>query len=241
MANFRMTGESFTRQARDLMISEDPARAWRFCAAGLDSGELGAAEAAARKILDGRSRLIGDGGDMMLVDEDPTDPETASYLAEVRYLYAGRVRVDGRWWRPRAQITDLGDEDNPIGWHRTASDGRRAITDWRRRRFEFYANPGERAFVVLGAYMARWAECPDGPGRYNGVRVDDFVLYYGFKPRREFGPYRTLAEAKKACLLFAAEFRAADIPHKWTWEGVGGVKEYYSRDHDFRIRTTIPV
>ena len=54
------TATGLTRIARDFMLSEQPSRAWRLIANGLqDEDGRGGAERYASAILDGKKKLIG--------------------------------------------------------------------------------------------------------------------------------------------------------------------------------------
>lgn len=99
VAHFVLHGSDFTRLARDFLLSEEPAKAWRMVAKGLEGPD---AHEAALGILQGNKRLTGDSTDGLdLVDEDP---ETRTGFREtVAYIYAGRIKLDGRWYRPVAE------------------------------------------------------------------------------------------------------------------------------------------
>lgn len=141
MANFTITGEVVTKAARDLMLSDDPGRAWRLitdCLIGYN------VESIAPRILAGEVNLAGDSKvGVRLEDADPD--EAADYAAQLRYIYAGRVRLGGRWYRPRGIVVAFGPDDAKAAG---PSGGRASLVAWSRRRAEFYAGPGERVKVV---------------------------------------------------------------------------------------------
>jgi phosphohistidine swiveling domain-containing protein len=141
MAHFRITGEYLTRIARDLMLSEQPAKAWRLLVETLD-GE--GAEKLARNLLDGTQKLVGDETVGLDIAEDK---DSQDYIADVRYIFAGRVRFQGKWWRPVAKVTSLGEADVPKGSSvpvRGSEDYHAYQKRWVRVRQEFYVESGER-------------------------------------------------------------------------------------------------
>jgi phosphohistidine swiveling domain-containing protein len=103
-ARFVVEGEALTRIARDLLLSEMPGKAWRFLKNGLSPG-IGDHVC---DILDGEKKLIGDSSSGIEVAKDT---ETASYRKTLAYIYAGRVRINGSWWRPRAEVVEFGEKD----------------------------------------------------------------------------------------------------------------------------------
>lgn len=105
-AHFRIDGADLTRIARDLFLEDQPNRAWRLVAQGLRGDD--SLDKVARGILDGDLRLVGDETRGMDAVEDT---DSADYKHDVRWLYAGRVRVHGVWYRPRAIVTRFGPTD----------------------------------------------------------------------------------------------------------------------------------
>lgn len=105
-AHFRIDGEDLTRLARDLFLEDQPSRAWRLIAQGLSGGA--SLDAVARQVLDGHLKLVGNETDG--IDAVP-DTGSAEYKQRVRWLYAGRVRIAGAWYRPRAIVTQFGPGD----------------------------------------------------------------------------------------------------------------------------------
>lgn len=107
VCHFTIEGEYLTRIARDLMLSERPDAAFRLLAQNLVGD--GAADIA-MKVLDGKMKYTGDSDTGINVeDEDPRD--VADYLRDINYIYAGRVRIQGKWFRPKAWVSDFGPDD----------------------------------------------------------------------------------------------------------------------------------
>ena len=152
--HFRMYGEDLTRIARDILLSDQPTKAWRLLGEGLLSENRGESEYAARQILDGTMRLTGDEKGMGL----EADNDSAKYREQVKYIYAGRVKIGPTWMRPRARIDCL--EERDAIFAKSALDAvlpdddatpgktRAAIREFSRRRGQYYAREGERAFHV---------------------------------------------------------------------------------------------
>lgn len=145
-AHFVITGAYLMDRARDLMLSDDPGSAWRLlqqCLIGVG------VETAIKRILAGEAVLTGDSSEGLgLEDADPEDDETRKYNEDLRYVYAGRVRLDGRWFRPRAVITSYGRVDVPTGRIPTSVSPTTNLSSWARERAKFYAGDGERVAMV---------------------------------------------------------------------------------------------
>jgi phosphohistidine swiveling domain-containing protein len=156
VVHFKLRGADFTRLLRDLMLSEEPAKAWRLIVNGLrDDAGNGSVERYAAKILDGELRLVGDETVGMDVKPDrPAHKETKKYLDSLRFIYAGRVRISSSWWRPRAEVTDVGPDDAEYASQRVSGpyvDLPHHYTQnkrWNAQRVAFYKSEGERVVEV---------------------------------------------------------------------------------------------
>lgn len=103
---FVIHGPDLVRIARERLLEDDPGHAWRIASCLNGDGSEGAAIA----ILKGEKTLIGDSSSGMdLVDEDPE--VRAEYEKQVAWLYAGRIRRNGAWWQPVAEVHDYGPMD----------------------------------------------------------------------------------------------------------------------------------
>jgi phosphohistidine swiveling domain-containing protein len=157
IAHFKITGSGFTGIVRDLMLSEEPAKAWRLVTEGLHGSQGGiSVERYAAMILDGTHRLIGNESNMQIT----RDPSKAAkkYREELKYIYAGRVRIDKQWWRPKAQVVEFGTEDahyaselNNGEVPSTLIHARGESRRWWRNRVGFYARNGECVVEVRRA------------------------------------------------------------------------------------------
>lgn len=111
-AHFQISGADFTRIARERLLEDNPGHAWRIATClGNDDGEDrqdGVAEAALG-ILKGTKKLVGDTSHMKIVREHAK--VTAAHVKAVNDLYAGRIRIGDKWYRPIAFITDMGPRD----------------------------------------------------------------------------------------------------------------------------------
>jgi len=153
VTHFRISGEYLTRAARDIFLSDMPGKAWRLIVDGLGGGPPGAAEHVASELLDGRQKLVGDETGMDAADDDDLE-----YIAQVRYLYAGRIRIDGTWWRPSAEVMDLGPDDaDHANSRRVRTRGitERGYDD----RVSFYAGEGDRVCRVDRPDRDPWEAC----------------------------------------------------------------------------------
>lgn len=193
VATFVVEGAFLTETARDLMLSERPAAAWRLLAENLLGGEPGQADMVARQVLDGTKKLTGDSRVGVGVSDDgPSDPETARYLKDVAYIYAGRFRIGDAWYRPAAEVVMYGEDDGHFAASRvdealTASSPPRAIGKFWRDRVLYYAAEGQQVVEVQ---------------RSNGRR--DFIICSpcGERPFWWKEPTRSATEALKE--FFAA-------------------------------------
>lgn len=151
VAYFTITGGYLTKVARDLFLEDDPAGAWRFLSDSLSGGEPGEVDVLAREVLDGKMKLVGDSTAGIDVVED-SDEETKVYREEIKWLYAGRFRKEGQWWRPCARVV-FGQEDARHAQKQTTLQiptklNPNILAMWWRNRVEFHARPNEKAFAV---------------------------------------------------------------------------------------------
>src|SRR5208337_4095892 len=147
--HFVVCGDAFTRIARDMVLSERPSQAWRLIVNHLidRGGKKAGAETFAAAILDGKKKLVGDSDRGIRVAKD----NAKAYRKDLEYIYAGRVRIDRSWWRPRATVVDFGPDDAHAAARRlrpedeklsSTVDGSVAMKRFARARVEFYASEG---------------------------------------------------------------------------------------------------
>ena len=146
IAHFVIEGEGLTRIARDILLSDRPDAA--FCLLATQLRGEGAADAA-MAVLDGKKCYGGDSDrGIALVD----DAGAADYRDQLRYVYAGRTRIDGRWFRPRARVSVMGREDAVYAMWKTGRGvpvgNRDAQWEFGRLRAEHYAVRGEVAVLL---------------------------------------------------------------------------------------------
>lgn len=139
---FTITGEALTRITRGFMTDDWPDKAFTFLMEGLPGIDV----ASAQGVLEGRLRLTGDSAQGVRVE--PDDSASAQEHAEhIVFLYAGRVRVKGRWWRPRAMVTQFCSRDVPRGsdtpLNLPIAEHARAFAAWHSARVGFYAASDE--------------------------------------------------------------------------------------------------
>jgi phosphohistidine swiveling domain-containing protein len=104
---FVVYGADFTRMARERLLEDDPGHAWRI--ASCIMGDEGA-ERVAIEILQGKTRLTGDSSSGM-TPEIETAVVREAHENALAWLYAGRIRINGLWYRPIAHVTDCGPND----------------------------------------------------------------------------------------------------------------------------------
>lgn len=158
VAHITVTGEFMTETARSLFLSDRPANAWRLLTRGLQGDGI---EACATAIIDGKKKLVGDSTVGIGVKPERKRVAAAVHKA-ARSIYAGRVRIDGAWYRPRAEVIDFGPDDVPPTPlrqfedhpYRRAEDGHLGeilpiLRNFFRSRVAFYAREGEKIVEVL--------------------------------------------------------------------------------------------
>lgn len=143
MVHFTVTGEYLTRTARDILLSDEPGKAYRLIANSLigDGGDE-----ASVGVLRGTHDLDGDSsGGIGLVKAEDTE-ELRKFLKDIAYIYAGRHRRDGSWWRPVAWVTNFdkndaeyaGERFSIVNWEDVGKE-----SPYSRARTEYYCVPGE--------------------------------------------------------------------------------------------------
>jgi hypothetical protein len=170
-ACFTVTGEALTQIARDLMLSDEPGKAYRLladCLIGTGADEV------ARRVLTGEINLIGDS--VNGIDVETADPEDVrEYVDMMRYIYAGRVKINGKWYRPRGVVLSYGPDDAraAIRGARDSDDPISTMASLGRRRAQYYAGAGGLVELVTdcgpdidihrnGAYVV-FEPCSDSP------------------------------------------------------------------------------
>lgn len=170
-AFFSVEGEFFTSTARDLMLSDRPGRAWRLVTDSL-MGE--GAEEAARGILDGTHKLTGV-NELDLVEEVPGAAD--EYLKQLRYIYAGRVRIGNAWYRPaayvRPSLASSRYANNDIRDFKDAT-----VSEWMLTQARYYLEEGEVARIAWrqGKQVCMIFEaCSEPPIWWDEVNFNDAV------------------------------------------------------------------
>ncbi len=171
-----------TRLARERMLDDEARAAFNFVARSLVGGPPGAADHAARQVLDGLMRLEGDSdreGLCLVVDETP---DAAEYRRRLRWLYAGRVRVDRIWYQPRSRVDDLGPDDADWADRRGGYSSAlysESFQRWARKREEFYAQP-DGIVCIVRTNVARPKISNDLPVKERapaGKKIDGWFSY----------------------------------------------------------------
>lgn len=150
-ACFVVHGSGLTDLARNMVLSDSPAKAWRTLTSGL-RGE--GVEKVTIEILEGRSRLTGDSLKGIGVAAERKKVST-SYQKNLDYIFAGRVKIRGAWYRPVAQIHAFSPEDTKEACRELPEDPNfeealAAIRTWWKRRAAAYANEGEIVVEIPG-------------------------------------------------------------------------------------------
>ena len=100
---FSVTGEFVTRHARDLVQEGNWVGAIRF----LKTSIIGFTYDHAISVLSGEKCLTGTNN--INLDNDPS-PDN-QYLKQLDFLYGSHVKLDGRWYKPYAYVTNYGRRD----------------------------------------------------------------------------------------------------------------------------------
>lgn len=146
--HFSVSGEAITKIARDMLLSEMPAKAWRLLAQNLIGGRPGQAEAIATAVLDGKKKLVGDSSIGIGVVKERG---AKSYLKDLHYIYAGRIKIDGRWHRPQARVASVNERDAHYATKKLGFCPSKLSHDfekWCLYRVEFYGHGRGRAIDI---------------------------------------------------------------------------------------------
>lgn len=103
--HFSISGEFFTKAVRDFLLDDEPGRAERTVACLMGEGT----ERIAKKILRGEVKLVGESPNITAKPEAPRVRK--AFADRVAWVYAGRIKVAGLWYRPVARVTDVGPHD----------------------------------------------------------------------------------------------------------------------------------
>lgn len=152
VTHFTITGEGFTRIARDFMLSDLPAKAWRLMSTGLPGSEP-----FATKVLDGTMKLVGNESSMRATKDNSKGAK--GYAKTLQYIYAGRIRIGKAWFRPRSEVVEFGPddarfaaeqvmEDGGRGVPTTLADGGKAFLKFARERVRAYTLADERVVEI---------------------------------------------------------------------------------------------
>lgn len=99
--HFTLRGEDFTRIVRDFLLSDNPGAAYRLITENLKG--QGNIEKIAEQVLDGEKRFTGNETDGLGVAAE-RDAVRKAFAKGIHYIYAGRIRLDGKWYRPVAEV-----------------------------------------------------------------------------------------------------------------------------------------
>lgn len=180
--HFKLTGKAFTKIVRDFVLDDEPDKAWRIITEGLLSEDTDEARAMVKEValgvLSGVMTLTGD--ETKGIGYKKTKPDK-KYLDRVRYLYAGRWRHKGKWYRPVGVVTvwtpDSGRYAVRKCGHGPGWKGSPATEAWAAARLEFYCEKGEISASVkidvddgcgLMERSAIFEPCGEPPAWYEG-------------------------------------------------------------------------
>ena len=155
-ANFIIDGEWIGEISVDLLLGDEPGKAYRLIADNLIGDR---ASEAALNIMRGTHKLCGDSTIGLWLSET-SEEYRAEFSKKLDKIYAGRIRSDVGWVRPVALVTQFGPKDakwamgeagdvgdNPFGQMQQIS----------KRRAEFYCSDLE---------MVKVLQMPDGESQF---------------------------------------------------------------------------
>jgi phosphohistidine swiveling domain-containing protein len=178
IAHFVVEGEFLTDHARSWVLSNDPGRAWRMLRDSLCVDDEGQKLLAVSGILTGAKRFIGDSNvGLDLVDDDTAEGQR--YARDLAFIYAGRVKINGGWYRPAAKLEGLSPNSGAFAAVRAGLDGQPDGVDgllaWWKRRAEWYCHSGSGEIpVTVNVALA----IQSGPMVFTGA-------FYVFEPCSE--------------------------------------------------------
>ncbi len=186
-AHFVITGEAIAEHARGLMLSDRPGEALRvLCQCLVGDGVIDVAH----KVLAGESQLTGDSKKGVGVKPARKTKALRRYLKDLQFIYAGRVRLNNCWHRPRGRVTRFDGDDARAA---LKSLGRVSLP------LPLSDAPGSKAFAKLRAtYYALPNE------RVELVEIDNVETFVVFEPCGEppqwLTPAATAQEATTTAL-----------------------------------------
>ena len=158
--HFVVTGEAMTELARNLLLSDEPGKAYRLIADML-IGE-GAIEAAL-SVLAGTHDLAGDSNDGLELVEAEDNESLRQFKADFRYIYAGRHRSNLGWRRPTAFVQTFVPEDA----RKASGEAATGTRAWWKERALCYAEEGETVESLKlsdgGDAWVIWEPCGEMP------------------------------------------------------------------------------
>lgn len=158
MPSFCVTGEFLTETARNFVLEGSPDRAFQLLQC-VGDGQC------TMPVLSGKKRLVGDSHSGISFDDELPDV-SAAYIQDVERFYAGRMRINKQWYRPKAYVTGGNKEDARYAFAVTGRgipllDNQEAMHQFGKARVDYYCYPGEIVVALnqptrLGGVFAQW-------------------------------------------------------------------------------------
>jgi phosphohistidine swiveling domain-containing protein len=198
IVHFSITGDAYTTIARDFLLSERPAQAYRLLADYLKGGAPGEAQTIAPEVLDGKRKLTGDSTKGI---GHAVDRGSAGYRKTLRYIYAGRIRIGNTWWRPSARVATFGPDDARWASREYGckgcpvdAEGKRA---WGKLRVQYYVEGTPNKLVAVRADRTKnespfiiFEPCGEPPFWWQEHRDSDAALADFLAAGRRLGEIR---------------------------------------------------
>ena len=166
LAHFIISGEFMTETARNLLLSDEPGKAYRLIANGLRGD--GAIQAALT-VLQGTHDLAGDSDSGLELVEAEDNEALRAFKADYHFIYAGRHRSKLGWRRPVAKVVRFGPKDGKwaSGRRLQGANGSEALRLWAKERALYYCSADETAELLElpdgGKTYTIWESCSEAP------------------------------------------------------------------------------
>lgn len=110
-AHFTITGAAFTKLVRSRMLDDAPGSAFRLASSIIADDPLDqlAVPSFAIRLCNGTAKMKGNESDLQLVDDETKQGQ--KYRDQVKWLFAGRIRIGTKWCQPTAWVSDVGPHD----------------------------------------------------------------------------------------------------------------------------------
>jgi len=137
-------GPGVTDIFRTSFLGGNPSAAYRLVMESFEAMEA----TDVQLLLEGKRKLVGIARISTADTLELVDDNAKKHARLVKRIYAGRVRLDGAWWRPRATVSVVNQRDAEYAIRRGATESDDQLRTFAKERLAYYLQDGERVFEV---------------------------------------------------------------------------------------------